>query len=151
MPKDQKSPLQVMRHSNKYYALGLACEVLRGQLPFSDYKFGQFSSTLLGQLKREHYLFTRQDKKLLGYAGWGLTNTEIAEKMLSENYTPTYDECLSGSCWLGLTFYAINKEVCDFQARQIRLLYPNRHFYFRREYPNRPPRMIKVFNFSKIK
>ena len=84
---------------------------------------------------------------MVGYVGWGLTSTEVAEKIMKENYTPTYEECLNGKNWVGFTFYAANKEVCRFQARQIRLSYPNYQGYFRREYPNRPARMVKLFNF----
>lgn len=141
--------LQIMRHSNPYYALGLACELLRNELPYSQYPFGNFTSNLLGQIQREHYIFTRQGHQLVGYAGWGMATREVAEKMYSENHVPTFEECQSGDCWLGLTFYAMSKKICNFQARQIRLMYPNIEFYFKREYAHQPPRMTKVFNFIK--
>lgn len=147
MSIEAQTELQIMRHSNPHYAMGLACEILRSQPPYSDFKFGPFCGSLLGQIQREHYFFTTQGKKILGYAGWALTTEAVAEKVLNENYSPTNEECINGECWLGLTFYAATKEVCLFQSRQLRLRYPNVKVYFRRIYPDKPTHAMRTFNY----
>ncbi len=57
----------------------MAVNLLRHTEPFSTYAFGPFAGNLMGQIKRKHYVFTLEGKRVLGYAGWALCDPEIAE------------------------------------------------------------------------
>ncbi len=129
--------LQCTRHPNQVQALGMAVNLLRNVKPFSAYAFGPFISNLMGQIRRRHYVFTLQGKQVVGYAGWALCDPEIAEAWLERRRMPSYEECVDGECWIGLTFYAASREVCFFQARHIRNLYPGCKVVFRRDYGER--------------
>ncbi len=139
------SAFSCRRFPNPHAALGRAVNLLRGVEPFASYRFGQLSGTLMGQVRRNHYLFTFRDKRIVGYAGWALCEAEMARAWVEGGYVPTYEECLKGDSWIGMTFYADAPGACLYQARQCRLSCPNHKVFFRRDYHGRQ-RTTEVFN-----
>lgn len=129
--------LQCRQFDDPELALGRAVNILRGVEPFRSYDFGKLSNVLMGQVTRGHYLFTLDEKKLVGYMGWALCQEEIAKAWIERRYIPTFKECNEGDCWVGITIFAATTQVLRFQARACREIYPNFTAYGIRDYGNR--------------
>ncbi len=145
MQSETGGKLECRRHSSDIHALGMAVNLLRHTAPFSSYAFGPFAGNLMGQIKRQHYVFTLQGKRVLGYAGWALCDPEVAEAWLEGRYMPTFEECEKGACWVGLTWHAATRAACLFQARYLRDRFPKRNGLWRRDYGDRR-RQVRVTN-----
>ena len=81
-------------------------------------------STLRGQITREHYVFGVQEARIVGYVGWALCREEIARVWLERNYAPAFDECQTGDCWVGLTYFAANRRATFALMGHIKQRYP---------------------------
>lgn len=121
-------------------ALGQAVDLLRRVQPFASYSFGRLSSVLSGEIKRQHYVFTFDGRRPVGYAGWALCDEPIARAWIEERYVPSFAECSGGDSWVGITFYAASKEICLFQARWCRARYPGLKVFGIRDYGRRSRR-----------
>jgi hypothetical protein len=94
------------RFKNPVFAFGAAVDLLRTHKPFLEAPFGAYASVLRGQIAREHYVFAVQNRMVVGYVGWALCNEDVALAWTQRRHAPKYKECLSGDCWVGLTYYA---------------------------------------------
>lgn len=126
--------MECRRYSNKVFALGQAVDLLRDVRPFSGYQIDRIANVLIGQIRRNHYVFTIAGGRAVGYAGWALCEESIARAWIEQRYVPSFEECLSGDCVVGITFHARTPEVCRFQARWCRNLYPNAQIFGIRDY-----------------
>ena len=131
----------------------MAVNLLRFVEPFSTYAFGPFAGNLMGQIKRGHYVFTLQAKRVVGYLGWALCDREVATAWLDQRSMPSFEECEDGECWVGLTFHAVTREACFFQSRHVRRLYPNCEVMWRRDYGDRrrDARLANVGAYGKVR
>lgn len=129
------------------YALGHAVNLLRHRKPFASYHFGRLSSVLMGQIRRGHYLFTFDGERPVGYAGWALCEEQVARAWIERRHVPSFAECDGGDCVVGITFYAETTEVCRFQARWCRGLYPGAKVYGLRDYGGRE-RQMRIRNLA---
>jgi hemolysin-activating ACP:hemolysin acyltransferase len=115
--------------------------------PFDGFNFGTFVRALSGQIHRGHYLFTVKDGDLAGYAGWAMCTEEVARAWVEGRRNPSFEECASGDCWVGMTFYAATREANFYQARRCRRLYPNCKVFWNRQYADgRPKRRATTYN-----
>jgi hemolysin-activating ACP:hemolysin acyltransferase len=121
-------------------ALGRAVDLLRRVEPFACYTFGKLSNVLMGEIKRQHYVFTFDGTRPVGYAGWALCDEVIARAWIDERYVPTFAECSNGDSWVGVTFFAASREACLFQARWCRAQYPGYKVFGIRDYGDRSRR-----------
>ena len=139
--------LSTHRFRNPREALGHAVALLRNVEPFASYKFGRFTSSLAGQVRRGHYLFTFEDGRIAGYFGWARCSEAVAEAWVGGDTTPAYNDCLEGPCLVAMTFHAKSRRVTFYQARKGRELNANCKIYIPREYTdNRPAKSRSVFN-----
>lgn len=126
-------------------ALGYAINLLQLHEPFVKTRFKELVSTLIGQVRRRHYVFTVKDKEMVGYAGWALCGGEVAEAWVKWQRVPSFAECVDGECFVGLTWFAATGEANAFQSRHLRDLYPNRKACWRRDLRD-GPKVVRVFN-----
>ncbi len=129
------------------YALGCAVNLLRHRKPFASYHFGRLSSVLMGQIRRGHYVFTFDGKRPVGYAGWALCEEAVARAWIESRHVPSFEECNSGNCVVGITFYAETTEACRFMARYCRGLYPDAKVFGIRDYGGRE-RQMRIRNLA---
>ena len=137
--------MECRRYTNKVFALGQAVNLLRDVPPFAGYQFDRIANVLIGQIRRNHYVFTIAGGRAAGYAGWALCEESVARAWIERRYVPSFEECLSGDCVVGITFHAQTPEVCRFQARWCRNLYPDAQILGIRDYGAhaRPKRLGK--------
>jgi hemolysin-activating ACP:hemolysin acyltransferase len=125
------------QYKDPIYALGRVVELLRHHSPFAGYGFGKLTNVLMGQIRRGHFVFTEDDRTAVGYAGWALCDEEAALAWVRQERVPTFEECINGDCWVGITFYAATPQVCFAQARWLRKKYPGMKGYGLRDYGRR--------------
>jgi len=143
----KRGELSTRRFRNPREALGHAVALLRQTEPFASYRFGRFSASLAGQIRRRHYIFTFEDNRLAGYFGWARCTEEIAEAWVSGETSPAYKDCLEGPCVVAMTFHAKSRRVTFYQARKGREINANSKVYIPREYTDdRPSKNRAVFN-----
>lgn len=129
-----KGPIVCRQLQRPMLALGIAANLLRRRPPFANFNFGRMTAVLIGQIRRGHYLISFRGGTPVGYVGWAVTTTEIAERWLHEGYAPKYHECLEGDCCVLLTVFSEGRDITLHEIRQARLRYPNHRIYFMRDY-----------------
>lgn len=129
--------MRCCQFSDPAYALGRAVDLLRRVQPFASYEFGKFANVLMGQIKRQHYVFALEQDRAVGYVGWALCNEKAAQAWITGQEVPGFSQCLSGDSWVGITFYAESTSVCRFQARWCREKYPGLKVFGIRDYGKR--------------
>jgi acyl carrier protein/hemolysin-activating ACP:hemolysin acyltransferase len=125
-------------------ALGVAVRLLHTHEPFSSYTFGTFAKTLTGQIQRRHYVFSIKGTKIVGYIGWALCQTEVAEAWMARRAMPTAEECRDGPCWVGLAWCAEDHDVVACQASYLRELYPDKKIYGARDLGGGTTRAVRL-------
>ena len=137
------STLRAFQFIDPAETLGRAVNLLQAVHPFAGYDFGTFVRVLMGQIQRHHYLFTLSGDHPVGYVGWAMCTEQTARRWLDGGNTPTFDECRDGDCWLGLTWYAVNTQVCRSQTKLLRAIYPSQKLFGIRDYgPHRRSAMV---------
>ena len=131
---DEANSLHCARLPDPVAALGTATNLLRRVRPFANYPFGRFANVLMGQILREHYVFTLAGDRPVGYVGWAMCSEETARHWVDGRHVPNFEECRSGPCWVGFTFFASTPEACWAQARWCRQQYPNTKVFAIRDY-----------------
>jgi len=131
------------RYSEPAYALGLAISFLTARNPFSAYRAGQLVSSVAGQIRRGHYLFAMRGARIVGYAGWGLCSSELAERHLRGEYNPSFAECRDGEVVLMMIVATSEPAALRPIVRSIRARYPGRSYVGKRVRPDglRPRRV----------
>ncbi len=122
------------RFKNPVFAFGAAIDLLRSHKPFSEAPLGVYASNLRGQIAREHYVFAVKDGSIIGYVGWALCDERVAKAWTEQRYAPKYKECLSGDCWVGLTYYAKDRHATFALMGHIKRRYPGYKIYGLRRY-----------------
>jgi hemolysin-activating ACP:hemolysin acyltransferase len=135
-------PLVCRRFKNPTIAFGAAVDLLRSHKPFSQAAFGNYASVLRGQIAREHYVFAVQNKLVVGYVGWALCNEEVSRAWTERRHAPKYAECLSGDCWVGLTYFATSRHATFALMGHIKRRYPGYKIYGLRRYQDGRERFL---------
>lgn len=135
----ENAELKCLQHRGDAKDYATTVNLLRSVAPFSNYRFGVFSTVLLSQIRRKHYVLTcaMPEEKPVGYFGWALCEERIAKAWVEDGYVPTHEECMSGDCFVVATFYGATPAVTRFQVRHVRKIYPNVKVYGRRDYGER--------------
>jgi hemolysin-activating ACP:hemolysin acyltransferase len=120
---------------NRAMALGLAVEYLMTKPAFARLPFGHWSRVLTGQIRRGHYFFVCTDRKVVGFAGWGLGSDAEAEAWISgsAHAPPGHGQAgdnLVLNAWAADTS-EVNKVLLDelrIRGRGCRMLYARREY-----------------------
>ncbi|MEZ5925075.1 MAG: toxin-activating lysine-acyltransferase [Hyphomicrobiaceae bacterium] len=130
-----EAPLNAGRLDDDYKALGLAVTLMMGEPSFARLPFGFWSSILVGQIRRKHYLFVSEGKQVNGFLGWARTTEAVAERWLTQRGEISFEESQEGDCilinaWIAKT-PATNRYLLD-QLRVVgrdgRLVYAKRFY-----------------------
>ena len=127
--------LRFLRHPNAATALGLAVSHLMTRPAFANLRFGHWSRVLVGQINRGHYVLVLRGDRVVGFAGWALTDAEKAEGWITGRRELRYDESGDGdhvvfNAWEAADF-AVHRFLLD-GAR--RIVSGRRTIYFKRYY-----------------
>jgi hypothetical protein len=123
-------------------AFGAAIDLLRPHKPFSQAPFGVYASVVRGQIAREHYVFAVQERLIVGYVGWAICEEAIARAWTEQRHAPKYAQCLSGDCWVGLTYYATSRHATFAMMGHIKQRYPGYKIYGLRRYQDGRERFL---------
>ena len=138
--------LRCIRLDEPYKALGLAANMLAKVEPYAHYRTDALIPTLMAEIQRGHYCFTLQGERVLAYAGWALCTPEVARAWVVGQYKPDYDECLTGSAPVLVTFHSKRRAATLLTIRYLRSLYPGQEVFFRRDYADGQSRHARVLN-----
>jgi hemolysin-activating ACP:hemolysin acyltransferase len=140
-----ETELKVVTFQNRSMALGLAVEYLMKKPAFAKLPFGHWSRVLTGQIRRGHYVFVTDGKRILGFGGWAAMSEAEAEAWISAAPGATEVPGDSGDC------AAINAWAADTPAAND-LLYAEamkrtkdfRMVYAKREYEDGRTRPLRL-------
>ncbi len=124
------------RFKRPLIAFGAVIDLLRSHKPFREAPFGTYASNLRGQIARDHYVFAVRENRVIGYVGWALCSEAIAKAWTERRHAPKYAECISGDCWVGLTYYAADRHATFAMMGHIKRRYPGFKIYGLRRYEN---------------
>ena len=141
----EKFGLRTRTFENRAMALGLAVEYLMSKPAFARLPFGHWSRVLTGQIRRGHYFFVCTERKVVGFAGWGLGSEAEAEAWISGAAQAPPGQGVAGenivlNAWAADSTEA-NKVLLDelrIRGRDCRMLYA------RREYPDGRARPLRL-------
>ena len=136
--------LKVRTLENRSMALGLAVEYLMKKPAFARLPFGHWSRVLTGQIRRGHYAFVVDEKRVVGFGGWALMTEAEAEAWVtgapgSTEILGTAGDCIAVNAWAADT-PAANRLIMESAvsaAKDYRMLYA------KREYPNGRSRPLR--------
>ena len=90
--------LRTAMFENRAMALGLAVEHLMTKPAFARLPFGHWSRILTGQIRRGHYFFVANDRRIVGFCGWALGSREEAEAWIKGSSQAAQIKGDTGSC-----------------------------------------------------
>ncbi len=118
-------PYQHMRLARPAFALGLASSYLAYRRPFAALSAQEFVGTLMGEIRRRHYLLSFDQNGICGYVGWGLCDYQTALDYAHARRTPGFEECIGGDTFTMLTIATAGGAVIRSQRRILERLYPD--------------------------
>jgi hemolysin-activating ACP:hemolysin acyltransferase len=131
---------------NPQVALGLAVNHLMNKPAFANLRFGEWSRILVGQINRRHYAFViDSERRLVGFAGWGLTTRDKAEDWVEGRCALTYQDSLAGECLVFNCWSADNLRVHRFMVDEARKrFFDKQTMYFKRVYKDGTSRPVRL-------
>lgn len=139
------APLHAGRLDDDYKALGVAVTLLMGEPSFARLPFGFWTSILIGQIRRKHYIFAFEDRKPTGFLGWARTTEEIAERWLRQKGEISFEQSREGDCILVNAWLAKTPRTHQFLREQLRVIGQDaRLLYGKRYYKDGRIRPIKL-------
>ncbi|MBN8508127.1 MAG: toxin-activating lysine-acyltransferase [Burkholderiales bacterium] len=146
----ESSRLKAVRPRDRHAALGMAVSLLAADPAFQRLTFGHWSRTLIGLVRREHFLFVVDGNAVVGFVGWALTTADKAEQWLAGRLELSFDDCLDGemlviNVWKAST-QASNRLLVDALRTMFRT---KTAVYYKRFYPDGRvrPKRLKVNAF----
>lgn len=81
--------VEVRQIENAFAALGIAAHFMAQRQPFDSFRARDFIDTLDGQVRRRHFLFAFEGRKVTGYVGWVLFDEETSERLMRTGEAPS--------------------------------------------------------------
>jgi len=142
---ETENKLESSKPENKMFALGLAVSYLMNKKAFAKQPFGVWSKVLVGQLNRGHYLFIHRGQKIVGFAGWSVTNKKRAEDWLADRADIPYDESKEGDCFVFNAWSADDFRAHRFLLDQMRPAFATCEvIYYKRAYKDGRTRPVRL-------
>lgn len=141
-------PGEVVCRQHRYdvAAIGMAVELLHDVHPFREMTAHELIATIIGQVRRKHYVLAVEGEEVIGYVGWALSSEAVAKGWAEGRHRPSYDECEGGDCVILMMWYAESAAATRRLAKYLRREYPGHRFYGRRMKQDRTPRPLSVFD-----
>lgn len=139
------APLHAGRLDDDYKALGVAVSLMLTEPSFARLPFGFWSSILVGQIRRKHYIFALEGGKTTGFLGWARTTEDVAERWLTQKSEITFEQSLAGDCILVNAWVAKTPATHQFLREQLRVIGQDaRLLYGKRYYKDGRVRPIRL-------
>ena len=137
--------LQASKPENTVFSLGLAVSYMMNKKAFAKQQFGMWSRVLVGQINRGHFLFIHRGLKVVGFAGWSITNEKRAEDWLAGRADIPYAESMEGDCFVFNAWAADDLEAHRFLLDQMRPVFePCKMIYYKRVYADKGTRAVRL-------
>ena len=144
-PGRMQTALHAGRLDDDYKALGVAVSLMMTEPGFARLPFGFWSSILVGQIRRKHYLLASEGKQVTGFLGWARTTEEVAERWLRHKGEITFEQSREGDCILVNAWLAKTPRTHQFLREQLRVIGQDaRLLYGKRYYKDGRVRPIKL-------
>lgn len=128
--------VRIVQFNATYEGFGMVMDYIGRQLPFATYEAGTLTEALHQQLKFGHNLVALRNNKLVGYAGWLLTTTEIAEGWLVGSARLLRKHGAEAEAGVLTIVAGENSRIVARLIRGTRRLNPGKRAYFKREADN---------------
>lgn len=140
-------PGQTMRSGrvdDDYKALGMAAGLFMNEPSFARLRFGHWTSILVGQIRRKHYLFAFEDKRLTGFVGWALTDHAKAEAWITGSEL-AFEDSKEGDHIVVNAWVAKTSRTHQYLVDQMRQIGKGRQaYYFKRFYKDGRVRPVRL-------
>jgi hypothetical protein len=124
-------------------ALGLVIDFVGRRPPFSHFETGTLLEALGHQLRDQHHLVAFDGLKVVGYAGWMMTTTQIAEAWQRNEGGLVRRKGEDADAAVLTIVASIDKSITKRLMRGARELNPGRRAYFKRD-ANDTSRLRKI-------
>jgi hemolysin-activating ACP:hemolysin acyltransferase len=145
-PARNNAPLRAARVAESAEALGIAVNYLMDKPAFAALPFGDWSSVLVGQIHRKHYLFVIDAaQRVQGFIGWAVAAEAKAQAWLESRAPLSFADSQAGDCIVFNAWSADGARVHRFMLGEARRLAQGKRFiYFKRHYPGGQSRPVKL-------
>jgi hypothetical protein len=124
--------LRIMQFNATPEGFGMIIDYVGRQNPFASFEAKVLIDALYQQLKHGHHLVAMRRNRIVGYAGWLLTSSEIAEGWI-ENRTSLIRKSDAEATAAALTIVASQDRAAITKLmRGARRLNPGKRAYFKR-------------------
>ena len=131
----ERNGLKTLTFENRAMALGLAVEHLMTKPAFARLPFGHWARILTGQIRRGHYFFVADPKRIVGFCGWALASREEAEAWIggrpeTAQIRGEAGDCLVLNAWSAdsAEAHAVLRDELRIRGRGIKALYAKREY-----------------------
>ena len=131
----ERNGLRTLTFDNRAMALGLAVEHLMTKPAFGRLPFGHWGRILTGQIRRGHYFFVADSKRIVGFCGWALASEAEAEAWMTGRPEAAHivgdtGDCMVLNAWSADTpeAHQIVREELRIRGRGSRMLYAKRDY-----------------------
>ncbi|MCG8491532.1 MAG: toxin-activating lysine-acyltransferase [Sneathiellales bacterium] len=126
------SEILLVRPNPPIKAVGIALDLLHLQAPFANWEAKELVSTIKGAVKRNHYVFSKEDRKFTGFACWGLVSEEIGKAYVKGLHRPSFQDCENGNAFLLFIIHAQKRNHLTEIVRFMKTEYPDHKVFGRR-------------------
>ena len=131
----ERNGLRTLTFENRAMALGLAVEHLMTKPAFGRLPFGHWGRILTGQIRRGHYFFVADQKRIVGFCGWALASEEEAEAWISGRPEAAHivgetGDCIVLNAWSADTpaAHQLVRDELRIRGRGKRMIYAKRDY-----------------------
>jgi hemolysin-activating ACP:hemolysin acyltransferase len=146
-PAAAEERLRAIRVKDSCRALGMAVSFLMTEPSFARLPFGAWTSVLIGQINRKHYLFAVKGNRVVGFVGWHQTDEAGAERWLAGKDELRNGGAPAGDCLLINAWKSTSADVNAFLINELRGFGSAaglRRIYAKRFYPDGRVRRVKL-------
>lgn len=131
----ERNGLRTLTFENRAMALGLAVEHLMTKPAFGRLPFGHWGRILTGQIRRGHYFFVADQKRIVGFCGWALASEAEAEAWINRRPEAAQivgetGDCIVLNAWSADTpaAHQLVRDELRIRGRGKRMIYAQRDY-----------------------
>jgi hemolysin-activating ACP:hemolysin acyltransferase len=124
--------MSVQQMRDATMAMGLAVPFAASHHPFGSYRADTLVGSILGQIRRRHYVFVVRQGTIIGYVGWALCQPDVATAWIVNGQTPTFEQCSDGDVVVPIIAIADERSALRLMVSHVRNLYGGKSYMGRR-------------------
>jgi len=130
---------------NPYAGLGRVVSYMMTKPSFAMQPFGLWSRILTGQINRKHYFFAFEGDRVIGFAGWAITDEVRARAWMENKGEIPSEHSNSGDCFIINAWAADSMAINKFILRELRAFAaPYRLVFAKRFYKDGRTRPVEL-------